>query len=522
MLYALGVALVVACVYAKTIPFGFVDYDDQIHVYQNPGLNPPTWASLASFWTHSYQYLYIPVSYTVYALLAWVSNAISPHQAASSVGLDPHIFHAANVTFAALNAALLFTLLRRLFRNDAASAIGALLYTVHPLQVESVAWVSEMRGLVSTTFALLACIVHTRVHNDEPSSHSKLLKGCDLVLCAILATAAMLAKPSAVGLPVILFGLELLRKDATAKSSLLRVMPSVVIAAVVVFATHGAQTVPASMTVAPWLRGFVAGDAVAFYCAKLLVPIRLAADYGRDPVGLMRHAWAYAIWIVPAAMGIAAYRARRRAPWLASGAVVALGALLPNLGLVPFIFQASSTVADRYASFALVGVAIAVAGSLDAARSRAMNVAAAVLLCVLALVAVRQQEIWRDSESLYTATLAVNPTSYPMLTGLADIKARRGDYVGAARTYSVAIDAHPSVEVTYLQRADCYLKAGDLEAAIADNMKVATSDPNCAAAFDGLAAVYAAAGQRDKALALYRHALMIDPHDPKAAQGVRK
>src|SRR5262249_38527157 len=130
-----------------------------------------------------------------------------------------------------------------------------------------------------------------------------------------------------------------------------------------------------------WARPFIAGDALAFYLYKLFVPMRLAMDYGRRPGVVLARGWIYAAWLGPWIICLGALRCRRRAPWLLAGFGIFVTALLPVLGLIPFNFQAYSTVANRYAYVAMLGPALALGGSLARTRHRAAcGLAVAVVL----------------------------------------------------------------------------------------------------------------------------------------------
>jgi hypothetical protein len=104
-----------------------------------------------------------------------------------------------------------------------------------------------------------------------------------------------------------------------------------------------------------WQRPFIAGDALAFYLYKTFVPIDLCVDYGRTPPWVMSHAWGYVAWAIPVGLLVVCYRYRERRPLTWLGALMFVTFLLPTLGLVPFAYQAYSTVADRYAYLALIG-----------------------------------------------------------------------------------------------------------------------------------------------------------------------
>ena len=150
-----AIAVILACVVGAT--FGsvclneFAGFDDHITLWGNPRLHPPPpqsgMSSALWYWNHAEYALYIPVTYQVWALLTPFAQLDTPGP--GGVDLSAGIFHAANLVFHSLTVVVVFLLLRVLVRRDWAAAIGALLYGLHPLQVESVAWASGLKDVLS-------------------------------------------------------------------------------------------------------------------------------------------------------------------------------------------------------------------------------------------------------------------------------------------------------------------------------------------------------------------------------------
>src|SRR3569833_3868247 len=155
--------LATVALYVPTVKFGFVDWDDDRHLVHNPSLNPVSWSGVAQVWRDPYDRLYIPVSYTVFAAEAWLSQRVAPGE------LSPVVFHVGNVLLHTANVLLVFYLLRRLVESDITALLGALLFAVHPLQVESVAWVCETRGLLATLLSLAALHGYISFITDQPA-----------------------------------------------------------------------------------------------------------------------------------------------------------------------------------------------------------------------------------------------------------------------------------------------------------------------------------------------------------------
>jgi hypothetical protein len=237
--------------------------------WQNPHLNPPTLAGLKFHWTHAWQELYVPLTYTAWWLLATIAGV---KNADGSVGLNPWIFHGANLLAHIISSLIVLRLLRRLLRDRSgwAACAGALLFAVHPVQVETVAWVSGLKDLLCGMFSLLA--VYQYVSADRRPNH---------IAALLFFAAAILSKPTAVALPLILATIDLLLLNRPARDVLKSIIPFALLAVPCMIWTKHAQPSTLIATIPLWWRPFVAGDAIAYYLLKIVAPIHLAIDYGR-------------------------------------------------------------------------------------------------------------------------------------------------------------------------------------------------------------------------------------------------
>src|ERR1700733_6640765 len=135
----------------------FVSWDDSFNIYHNPHFNPPTLAGVAAYWAHPAYGLYIPLTYTLWGLLAMVAQ-VPPD--AQGVSLNPWIFHLASIALHVLSVLVVFEILQLLIRNRVAACIGAMLFAIHPVQVEAVAWAAGMKDVLSGLLALVAIWQH--------------------------------------------------------------------------------------------------------------------------------------------------------------------------------------------------------------------------------------------------------------------------------------------------------------------------------------------------------------------------
>ena len=534
--WLLGLLLVLAtcAVFGGILQSGFVRWDDDMHVYANPGLHPVSAGSLARFWTAPYQNLYVPLSYSLYAALASVAHLPHPMPTTDglTIDLDPRVFHAAGLALHVSNVLLVFALLRRLLPRlsraapsvtDWSSCAGALLFAVHPVQVESVAWISEMRGLLAGLFSLGGLLLYVGHAEGEAGRNRR-----TYALATLCFVLALLSKPSAVAVPLLAVCLEALVLRRPAQNWRLPLAAWGGIALVFLGLTHAAQPVTVDIVTAGWTRPFVAGDALLFYVGKFLWPARLGMDYGRSPVWLV----AQTLFLVPGlaalALGVGVWLARRRAPALAASVGLFAAALLPTLGLTPFAFQVYSTVADRYLYLAVLGPALGLAWGLTRLpalprpplRLAARAVCAGVL-AGFALTAHAQVRSWHDSIALFTQALAVNPQSWGACNNLGAVALDLGRPGDALPLLGEAVRLRPGYAEAYANRGLAWLELNQPVPAETDFRAALGAKPDYANACTGLGDALMAQGRAAEAARSFRQALALHPDAPRVRAALR-
>jgi len=510
---ALSLLVVIVVAYFRIFSAGFVVFDDDFQVYANPFLNPPTLESVARLWGHAYQQLYIPLAYTILAVIARLAQV--PAHAQASIGhaisLDPTAFHVASIVLHVANTWLCFRLVRRLTGRTRAAWLCSLVFALHPLQVESVSWISELRGLTSAGFVLLAlnAFILSRQAHDRARALKLLIASVPLVACA------MLCKPSAAVLPLAALVIDRVVVRTPWRKALVTAALWTAVILPFVLATRQIQSVPEAGQSPVWQRPFIAGDALAFYLFKTLVPVGLCVDYGRTPRWVMSHAWGYLAWAVPVVLFVIGYRNRQRRPITWVGALLLITFLLPTLGLVPFAYQAYSTVADRYAYLALIGVGLMVAEAADHVRPPRLAVRAGVAVFILlAVLTLRQSGYWVSSSEFLRHTIDVNPAAGFAYSNRGDTELADGDLAAALADYRAAVEHDPTLVKAYINLAEvdtALNQPAAAEQAIAEAMKAPnlTSDD-----FSNMGIVLMKMNQPGRALQALATAVSLDPSSP--------
>ncbi len=501
VLLAALVAGLAVLAFVGSLAAGFVRYDDDVNVFENRRLA----AGIGRFWIEPYEGLHIPVTYSLWAVQAQIAKHVPGGR--REHGLAPWVFHACNLAAHAACALLVMRLLYLLVRHRGAAAVGALLFALHPMQAESVAWVSEFRGLLAALFALAALGEYV-VYAQGQAPLRRL--GRRYVLASILFALALLSKPSAAAaLPMAaVLNLWLRRPLRSVCIELSMWLGFVALVAVV---TSRAQTGAAAGFV-PSLgeRVLIAGDAVTHYTLRLLMPFALAPDYGRAPAAVLASPWVWVTGLMPYIVGIElAHWAWGRRACVAAGLFVA--GLLPVLGLVPFEFQATSTVADRYGYLAMLGPALAVALAVARCRRRGVKALCAAALVVLAMRSVQQTQHWRDTRTLFAHALLVNPTSHAAWHNLGGTYDEQGRHGHAILALLRAQRLKPNNLATLVTLGKALINAGRPAEALLPLERAVRLNPRRRFAHYNMAIALAQLGRTDEAKRHYELEIEANP-----------
>lgn len=467
VLAATTLAMLITLVYHGVLSHGFVTFDDNLHLTANPWFNPISFSGIMRFWTSPYENLYIPVSYTFFGIETILSDACLGRDASGSIA--PQLFKLSSLTLHFGCAILVFALLLMLRLTFVGALIGASLFAVHPLQVESVAWTSETRGLLAAFLGLSALLIH--LHSGHSTSVDAVIQPAfkrsvsRQMMSTSLLTLALLSKPSAASIVLICGILEIGVFKRHWRPVLRGLVPWITCVLLIGVLSRQLQSGDQLSAQVPLLsRLYVFIDAMGFYFTRLFLPVNLTADYGRSPqVVLDFSEWYFALLGI---LGGLLCWWGGHASDLRLASLVFVAGLAPTLGLIPFAFQEVSTVADRYTYLAMLGPAIGIAMIWNVSQSR--KIRAVIIVCglTLAIIANRQVDVWQNSETLYDHMLAVNPQSWLALNNSGDLLAGQGRYKQAEERFRKAIDIRPEYPTAWRNLGVCAGQNGDLSEAL--------------------------------------------------------
>lgn len=491
---SLLLASAVVITYFPVLNHNLLNYDDPANVLVNPYLNPLTWQNVFEVWRQPYSGVYVPVTNLFFAAETWLAQQ-SPVPRGMPLQVDPRIYHAGNLLLHVAATICLFLLLRELTGGTRAAGAGALLFALHPLMAEPVAWVTETKCLLSGVCGLLALWAYvqfvtrfvTAFDRNSATAPARSRAGRTHVASTRrsswfwLAAAtccyllALLSKPTSAAIPIMaaMLAIGWLLPDfpRSWRRAIVPLAPLVVwVLAAMSLAMFTKEQQPdlALDYVPTWReRPLVALDALGFYLRKLALPWGLSPDYVHSARSVVDAGWQSVNWPIP--IVIAVLMATFRAPrplWVAAGLFVA--GLFPVLGFVPFGYQSVSTVADRYVYLALVGPALAIAWGLTriaaGAKQRVATRVAYGLVLGVALVfgvlAHRQCGIWRDDLTLADAGLAVSPDSAQLRSIRASALENSGQLDAALVQFEQTVEVAPRSAMVRVGLAQAYQRRG--------------------------------------------------------------
>jgi tetratricopeptide (TPR) repeat protein len=489
-------------VYLPSLRNGFV-WDDDTFLTKNPLIQAPD--GLARFWFTTQPTDYWPVTSTT----LWLEWRLWGTHAAG--------YHATNLVLHLGEGLLLWSVLRRL--RVPGAYLAALLFVVHPVNVESVAWIAQRKNLVAMLFFLLSVWCFLRTSLVARDGRRQVLW---YVLSLLAFLLAMLSKGSVAPLPVVLLGIMAWHRRPTGRD-LAALAPFFLVSAGLIavniwFQTHGNHEAIRQANGAERLLG--AAAAVWFYLYKAIVPVGLIFVYPQWHVD-SGSAW----WWLPllGAIGLTAglWRVRREVPALFFAWAYFVVMLLPVLGFTDVFFMRYSLVADHYQHLALIGVLALAAAGWEGWRRRPGGAApalvtAGVVVGLFGVLTWRQARLYRSEETLYRATLERSPGSWMVYNNLGLLESAAGRKAAAAQDFAAALRLNPAFAEAYLNRGELRLESGGYAAAIPDFQEALRLRPSYPEAAYNLGIALHGLGRNAEAVAAFETALRLRPYYPAA------
>jgi tetratricopeptide (TPR) repeat protein len=512
LITALLIGLITAVVFWPATFNQFVNFDDPDYVVNNSqvqqglALEGVKWA-----FTTGHASNWHP--------LTWLSHMLD----CQLFGMKPWGHHFTSVVIHALSAALLFVVLHRMTRSYWSSLMVALIWGLHPTRVESVAWASERKDVLSTLFWILVLWAYS--HWTQKGSSAAPRSRSWYWLCLCFFVLGLMSKPMLVTLPFVLLLLDFwpLRRfpQESLGKLLLEKVPFIVLAMVsstiTIIVQQGAMSSVESVPIGARITN--ASIAYCRYLIQMFWPTNLAVFYPR------REHWDL-VWVVLAVLLLAvisgtAIALRRKRPYLLVGWLWYLGTLVPVIGLVQVGQQA---MADRYTYIPTIGLLVMIALSINdwlehrksPASTRLAVVAFPAIAC--AVLTARQIPIWQDGKTLFRHTIAVtekHPTPYHNLgTQLLE----SGSAAESLPYLQEAIRLRPRDSFARYNHGLALMQLGQTKEAINELQTAIALRPNLSKPHMKLGAALSSMGRHEEALDHFATAVQLDPKDAVARQ----
>lgn len=500
-----------AVAYVPVYRAGYI-WDDNDHVTENVTLR--SLDGLGRIWTEPRSIpQYYPVTHTTF----WAEYQLW--------GTNPTGYHVVNVLLHAASSVLLW---RTLLRVGVPTAwLVAAVFAVHPVHVESVAWISERKNVLSGFFYLSSGLLLLKFlgfrAEHEPATETKRAPwGCyaaalALFVCALLSKSVTGSLPAAVLLVIYWKRGRITARDVALTAPMF--VAAIVMGSVTAYLerTHVGATGP-QFDFGLLDRVLVAGRAVWHYAWKLLVPYPLVYFYPRweiDPFDVVQ----YLFPLAAVALVVTLWVLR---PMIGRGSLVAVlffgGTLLPALGFVNIYPMVYSFVADHFQYLPSIGLLVLfVEGVRLGARrlGRSLSDAQTVVCCLLVVLAAltwRQCYMYKDEETLWKATIAENPRAWSAHARLGQILADRGDYQGAKHHYATSVQINPEYATSRANYGLVLLQLGLVDEALEQFLESTRLDPNYAPGHNGVGVAYGAKRKLPEAAQAFERATTIDPN----------
>ena len=511
----LFLALAVWAIYGQTRGFGFVYFDDDEYVFNNPQITQGlSFKAISWAFTHIHSHNWHPLTTLTHMFDCQV------------YGLHPWGHHLENVLLHGMAAILLFVALQKMTGALWRSAFVAAVFAVHPLHVESVAWISERKDALSGLFFMLTLMAYVRyTRAKESGTGTTFLRFPSYWVALLLFALGLMCKPMLVTLPFVLLLLDwwplqrftLYNARSTMAGLVREKIPFLLLSAASCPVTIWAQKdIVMSLEEMPFpLRVEIAFVCYVAYVGKMFYPVRLAALYlfpehylAPWRVGLS------VLFLLLVSMGVSA--ARRKHPFLLTGWLWYLVMLLPVIGLMQTGNQA---MADRYTYLPQIGLYIIVAwGAVDLFcswrwRYRPILIGAGptAILATLLVLAHAQTTYWQNGVTIMTRTIACTSDNYFAHDNLAVALATQGNLTEAIEHYERAIQLKPTYYAAHSNLAAALASQGKIDEAIEHFQRAIQLKPLFADAHNNLGNVLATQGRRVEAIEQYEQAIQLKP-----------
>jgi tetratricopeptide (TPR) repeat protein len=509
---AASLFLLTVCVFLPTLKNDFVNFDDPIYVVENIHVNHGlTWAGLKWALYGTDGGLWLP--------LTWLSHMVD----CQIYGIKPWGHHLTSVLIHGINTTLVFLWLRRMTGAMWKSFVVAAFWGLHPLRVESVAWLAERKDVLSALFWLLTLLVYTEYARNSETNLPAKRKFYALTL--VFFMLGLMAKPMLVTLPFILLLLDYwplnrLNKKEKILWLFFEKFPLVILSGIFSIATFVIQKNEKFVATFSQLSFSerIENAIVAYvrYIGKTFWPENLCVYYPYSDhwqAGIVFSAVVLLMFISSVFIW-----QRRQHPYLLIGWLWFIGTLIPVIGLVQVGKQA---IADRYTYIPQIGLLFCIVWGVSALTAKwkwqrhGLSLMSIMAIAICVELTCRQIDFWKNSETLFRHAIAVTEKNALAYNNLGGALLANGQIDEAIENFQKALQVNPNYTEAHYNLGDAFLRRGQIDEAIQQFQKALQIDPKHAKSHADLGIALYQLGRIEEAIEQYRAALEIDPDNTK-------
>lgn len=503
LLLLVGVLLTTLAVYFKVLDFGFLlSWDDKEYVIENPDIQRLSLQNLINLCTGFYVANYQPVTMMVYALEYSLGNG------------NPHVFHAVNIFIHLINSWLVYILIRKISPgNSFVALITAAFFAIHPMHIESVAWVSELKDVLYSFFLLLGLIQYCRYLANKQTKI--------LVYTFLFFALSCLSKSAAVIFPIVMLLLDYYFVRQYSMKTVLEKLPFFIVSLIIGFvAIHSQNETIQDMSPTKTLVEHITIVSFSFlsYVVKMFVPVNLSAVYAY-PVEVGHSMLPYYYYLsIPFVLGLFVFiwYSRRWGRILIFGFLFFVFNIVLVLQLVPV---GGVTMAERYSYIPYIGLIFILAKGYEqillSLKLIIYKKLAIFILCLFfagfTIIANERTKVWQNDAELFTDVVNKYPNSYIAYINRGVYRGENNDIPGAIRDQNIAISINPELSSAYKNRGIFKQRIGDYQNSFIDYSMAVQLSPDNDLIYNNMGSVKQKLNDIKSAMFFYNKAIEISP-----------
>ena len=493
------ILILTVLIYLNAIKNGFVNWDDNNYIHNNPYIKGLSISNLKDIFTKSYFANYHPLTTLTYAIEY------------SLFKLNPLPYHFFNISLHLINTLLVFLFIKNITKRVEVPLITTLLFAVHPMHVESVAWIAERKDVLYTMFFLLSLIYYIKYQKDNKNIKY-------LIITFILFVASLMSKSAAVTLPLIILLLSYYINKRIIIKDWLYSIPFFILSLIFGFIAIRTQkdaigSVNVNEMYNIYQRVLLVCFALYFYIIRFIVPYGFSAihPYPFTENMSLPTEYYFAPILLIVLIFIIFISKKELKSILLFGFVFFIITISLIIQLMPF---GDAIVSERYTYIPYIGLSFITANIIILLLKKNNRILLIFLsvsyLLFLTISTIEQIKIWNNSEILWTKSIASNPKSYISYYSRGAARSEVGNYKDAYDDYNTAISINPKYALPYNNRGLIKLKNNDINGAIEDYCKAISLDSKYANAYNNRGHALALSGKMDEAYNDFNKAIQID------------